>query len=424
MRAASLARCGDVPLPTAAGDGVPQIIETTIHPWRVLHACEKLVPVLTLVEAQRGAGMRPSIVTPHQFIAPEHYDVARQEDERPMSLLMAWNDVRQWRKAILATSPYETCDLVQAHSFASGMAAVRNCPAVVYDVEEFIDELAIGSQQCSDNSWLARSFRVAEQFVLMRACAVVVHTNSMRSAAVQRGAPERDLFVIPEPLEMPALTGDSKEPQPPMLPGQITLLAPDVDIAGAELSREAAMLLEAFALLRSEVPEAVLMVLGDQNRSAEFLARAAHAGVAPCTQIFPAGHRDWALAAADIVIAGAMAGDGVERGATAVAAMARGRALLAADGAGNRDVTPEGCGCLWFRANDAGDLAFRASFLARDGEFRRSLGAAGQRHIIEARDPARIAAQYDAVYRHAFSRRRSGSERSPFGVLQPVQVFR
>src|SRR5262249_32853855 len=115
-------------------------------------------------------------------------------------LLRSWQDVRNWRKAILDCAPESTADLVHAHSFASGMAAVRSCACVVYDLQDCIDELALAAGQCGPGSWMGRSFRAAEQFVLARAAAVIVHSLGMKDAALERGAPVENIFLVPDPL--------------------------------------------------------------------------------------------------------------------------------------------------------------------------------------------------------------------------------
>ena len=169
--------------------------------WRVIHACEYARDVLPLVEGQIAAGMRPYIVTPQGAGSAELY-LARpnQEQVRTFSLLRSWQDVRNWRKSILECEPESSADLVHAHAFAAGMAAIRSCGCVVYDLTGCIEELAIAAQLCEPGSWMGRSFRVAEQFILSRASAVVVHSNGMKEAALERGAAPGSIFVIPEPL--------------------------------------------------------------------------------------------------------------------------------------------------------------------------------------------------------------------------------
>jgi len=167
-----------------------------VRPWSVVHACTQVRDVLPLVDVQVSAGMRPFLVTPHGSGTPDLYLRSAEESAKPASLLTAWHDVRQWRRSLLAADPSQSAEIVHAHSFSSGMAAVRNFNAVVYDLHGCVEELAMGAGQCEAGSWLARSFRVAEQFVLARANAIVTHTSVMREAVLERGAPRENVFVV------------------------------------------------------------------------------------------------------------------------------------------------------------------------------------------------------------------------------------
>src|SRR5262252_6440439 len=174
---------------------------TKTRSWRVIHACEHARDVFPVVEGQVAVGMQPYIVTPCGSGSAEVYLVSRQvEQSRPLSLIRSWQDVRGWRKSILECDPENSADLVHAHTFAAGMAAVRSCSSVVYDFQDCIDELAMVAKQAGPGSWMGRSFRAAEQFILSRAGAVIVHSLGMKEAARERGAPQANIFLIPDPL--------------------------------------------------------------------------------------------------------------------------------------------------------------------------------------------------------------------------------
>src|SRR5438309_2740637 len=140
--------------------------------WQVVHACESIRPLLPLLDVEAQAGMKPFVVTPSGSAANGSWLQSQPEAPPASTLLTAWGEVRNWRKRLLEADPDRTADVVHAHSFASGMAAVRNCPVVVYDLDGCIEELAAAAGQCDPHSWIARSFRVAEQFILARAGAV------------------------------------------------------------------------------------------------------------------------------------------------------------------------------------------------------------------------------------------------------------
>ncbi|MBV9086577.1 MAG: hypothetical protein JOY79_03765 [Acidobacteriaceae bacterium] len=179
-----------------------------IRSWRVLHTCENSAALATVLEIQVAAGMRPSLLLPEGLLERERWAAgASCEAAGRKSLLAAWHDVRHWRRAILDADPHHLSEIVHAHTFASGMAAVRNCPAVVYDLTGFVEERDGANGQPEGYSWLGRSFRVAEQFVLARAGAVIVHTRDIYAGAVKRGVAPENIFVI-EPLLAPAAAAE------------------------------------------------------------------------------------------------------------------------------------------------------------------------------------------------------------------------
>jgi hypothetical protein len=183
------------------GKILPRDLSTRTAKWRVIHACEYACDILPVVEEQLTAGMRPYLVTPHGAGTAELYLAKRDLEQPPsFSLLRAWQDVRNWRKSLLACDPENNSDVVHTHSFASGMAAVRNLTCVVHDLKACIEELAVSAGLCERGSWMARSFRVAEQFILARAQVVVVHSPGMKAAAEERGAAAANVFLIPDPL--------------------------------------------------------------------------------------------------------------------------------------------------------------------------------------------------------------------------------
>src|SRR5262245_30143623 len=179
-----------------SAQGLPQVIllpstapraperKTRASSWRVIHACEHARDVLPVVEGQVAVGMRPYVVTPRGAGAAEVYlNTTEQGEPRPLSLLRCWQDVRNWRKSILACDPELSADLVHAHSFTAGMAAVRSCACVVYDLLDCVEDLAVFTGQCAPGSWMGRSFRAAEQFILTRAASVIVHSQATKKAA-------------------------------------------------------------------------------------------------------------------------------------------------------------------------------------------------------------------------------------------------
>ena len=413
-----------------AGEARDRVSSTTkIKNWRVLHACEYARHVLPVVEGQVSAGMRPYIVTPYGAGAAELY-LSNQQPDQPanLSLLRAWHDVRNWRKSLLECDPENSADLVHAHSFAAGMAAVRGFSCVVYDVEACIEDWAIASGQCDHGSWMARSFRVAEQFIVSRAEAVVVNSVGMKSAVEERGAPSEAIFLVPEPVEF--------EPE---IPNNNSFFSEDLKIPAdatvyfvpqfvhekeTTLSAPALVVLEAFALLVAQVPKAKLLVGAPKSTLALLSSHVERLGIREHVLAVEPGYFQEAMRNADVVIAiEQVSADAVEvrqPNRICLDGLRLGKPLLAADVARNREASADGRGCLWFNSDDARDLSHRMAFLESNPNFRLALGASGKAAIVEARNSAAVARKCDEAYRYAALRKRARSSGPNITTLRPV----
>ena len=387
--------------------------------WRVIHACEYARDVLPVVEGQVAVGMRPFIVTPQGAGAAELYlSGGNQEQPRSLSLLRSWQDVRNWRKSLLDCAPETTSDLVHAHCFAAGMAAVRSCSCVVYDLGACIEEMALSAGLCESGSWMGRSFRVAEQFVLSRAAAVIVHSRGLKEAALERGAPPDAVFLVPEPI--------SEDNEPPTLSQDIDFLArrfgfaPDsvsffvpqfAHDSQEQLSPAAVSVLEGFALASNELPQFNLLLEAPETARKAINEHAARLGISPHVAVVHQLDVPATMESAHVVVAmGDLPADPVaarQPNEICLKSLWQGKTLLAADVPRNRDASPEGQGCLWFEADNPRDLGYRMAFVGRKPEFRAALGAAGRMFIYETRNSAAIGQLYDEAYRFAATRKKS-----------------
>lgn len=387
--------------------------------WRVIHACEYARDVLPVVEGQVAVGMRPFIVTPEGAGSAELYLSGGNHDQpRSLSLLRSWQDVRNWRKSLLDCAPETTSDIVHAHCFAAGMAAVRNCSCVVYDLNACIEEMAIAAGLCEPGSWMGRSFRVAEQFVLSRAAAVIVHSVGLKAAALERGAPADGVFLVPEPIseetESPALSVeiDFLSRRFGVTPESVSFFVPQFASDGAEqLSPAAISVLEGFALACNELPQFNLLLDAPETARRTINEHAGRLGISGHVALVHQFDVPATMQSAHVVLA---MGDPPANPVAArqpneicLKSLWQGKTLLAADVPRNRDASPEGRGCLWFEPGNPRDLGYRMAFLGRRPEFRAALGAAGRMYIYETRNAAAIGEKYDEAYRFAASRKKS-----------------
>jgi glycosyltransferase involved in cell wall biosynthesis len=386
--------------------------------WRVIHACEYARDVLPVVEGQVAVGMRPFIVTPQGAGTAELYlSGGNQDQPRSLSLLRSWQDVRNWRKSLLDCAPETTSDLVHAHCFAAGMAAVRSCSCVVYDLGACIEELAISAGLVEAGSWMGRSFRVAEQFILSRAAAVIVHSLGLKEAALERGAPADAVFLIPEPIseenEPPALSQDIDFLtrrfgfQPDSVSFFVPLFARD---AQEQLSPAAVSVLEGFALACNELPQFNLLLEAPESARRAINEHASRLGISQHVALVHQFDVPATMESAHIIVAmGELPADPVaarQPNETCMKSLWQGKTLLAADVPRNRDASPEGRGCLWFEPDNPRDLGYRMAFVGRNPDFRAALGAAGRMFIYETRNSSAIGQKYYEAYRFAASRKK------------------
>lgn len=395
--------------------------------WRVLHAAPEVRPLMAVVESQLSAGMKPSVVTPAGLASAA--DFLQPSRSRPVSLLFAWNDVRQWRRCLLdaeSSAQPRGFELIHAHCFSAGMAAVRNYPAVVYDVVNFVEQHP-SAQPTGEHSWLGRSFRVAEQFVLARAGAVVVHSSAVKQGVLERGAPEDNIFQIPVPLS-PALLEELERPRLPRATAnpEVSFFAPDHRLAGnASAEGGVETLLEAFARVLAEGVKANLFLPASAQDAAALFERASALSIAGCLHALPAGDCARAFEFADVIISQAPSSTDPEadENSSAVQALASGCALLAADCPGNRDSLDAGRGLVWYTPGDVRDLARRIALLTANPELRHSLAQTARRDLAATRSPEAIGRMYQRAYHHTWLRRRIGGPGTmPNGSLEPLQA--
>ncbi len=399
--------------------------------WRVIHACEYAHDILPVVEGQVAAGMRPYIVTPQGAGTAELYLVTKDMGQPgTFSLLRAWQDVRNWRKSLLECDPENSSDVVHTHSFASGMAGVRNLSCVVYDLNACIEELAISAGLCEPGSWMGRSFRVAEQFILSRAEAVIVHSLGMKAAVEERGAAAESVFLIPDPV---ALNGDDVPGLENSFPPNRS--APEIATVNyfvpratpsdnADLSESLQTVLEASVLALPEVPQSQLLIEASPAAFAAIRNHAERLGIAEQVCAIEPNDLSAFLQTATVVIAtsGSPHNPVQARQPSDVClrSLTMGKPLLAADVSRNRDASPDGRGCLWFKEGDARDLGYRMAFLGRNPDFRETLAASGRAYILETRSSTAVGQQYDAAYRHAISRKKIGRPGQQAPNLIPI----
>jgi hypothetical protein len=339
----------------------------------VLHLCEDARQLSDLLDLQATANIRPYLLT-------------NPRSGSRWWWMRAWSDVREWRKLL---SGFHV-PLVHAHTFASGMAAVRGDAPVVYGLDTFVDHYLTDDS----GKWMDRSFRAAEQFVLAQAEAIIVPTAAMRHAVLSRDVAKQKVFWVPDAIAY----GFSERDE---------WLRQTFDVPANELT-----------VFCATANTAVLHAIAECLKSAvgmRFFLRASHVLHSRPMMIPLLDDRDLiaAMRSADIVIAG----DEL----SAVAAMRHGAALLLADTLYLRDLAPQHGGCMWFRSGE--ELSCKLKMLSAEPEVRRKHAEAGRKYILAERSPEAITRAYLAAYRYALEHRRSTGQPSDLsGSLVPVHA--
>lgn len=409
LAASPQARCTQMPVePAAARD---------VYPWRVVHACEQARDVLPVVESQLTVGMRPFIVTARGSGAACKYYRSPKEKIETASLLQAWSDVRTWKRLLIDSDPERTAEVLHAHSFAAGMAGVRADASLVYDVHP-----SSGSVATEDKSWLGRSFRVAEHFVLTSAGAVVVHSEHAWQECTQAGVEETNLFYIPNPVDagwLESIPDRRWLEQRIGADGGTTIFFVPGFSSGRALEPQISALLRAFAFAHAENENVRLLFLHDKDTAA-VRQHAEVQKVRHVIHVLRQAERDLIFASCDVVVV-LESSDDDGQALKSIEALARGRALLvSADENRSRSIPAKSC--LWFRPEEPREFGYRMAFLARNPDICRIISSNGQRTIAGTRSPEVVGRLYDQVYTRVASRKKQKDNKSNDVQLVPLQV--
>jgi hypothetical protein len=376
-------------MPVASPTTTPTIRQKK---WDVIHACDNARQVADVLDAQATANIRAYVLSrPH-----------RAGD----SLLHSWNEVRKWRAQLdehAGDLPFDSAGMiVHAHLFTAGMAAIRGDVPTVYDVDRFLDQ----SPDSANRSWLARSFRAAEQFLLAQSAAIIVHRSEMKKAVLARGVHEERLFYIPAaaPIMPDTSAAETLRFRLAIAPGEFTIFCEymDAPIAAALLAYRSAG--NELRVLLSESASAQMAVLPHENGD-------------PLSQVcvsISGDHHDAAISAADLVIAA-----DEESLSTA---MVFGKPSLALDSEHTRALTPDGAGVVWCDPGDAADRARRLAHLLRERNFRKALADSARRYICERRSLERVGKMYEEVYCFASQAKKQKKDVPPNGSLVPATI--
>lgn len=367
-----------------------------------------------VVRTQNALGLKPAVVTSPRHPTDEEREVDgvrhfRCSPERHSSSLWS-RDVRRVKRlanrVAQIAADLADVELLHAHSpMLCGMAALRArrrlALPVVYEVRGLWEETMVrdrGRGRLSPRYLLARTM---ERRVCRRADAVVTISKGLRTDLIQRGVPADKIRIVPNGVDTETLA--PRRESPGWRSDRGLSEGPLILYLGALRRYEGiAVLIEAFAGLKSEVPSAQLLIVGqgeDRDRI-EGRANALGQGVAVLP---PVPHDSVAefYASADVVVYPRLSTRATElvTPLKPLEAMAMGKAIVASDVGGLRELLADGETAHLVRPGSVGALAKALLALLGDEAERRRLGHKARQVVQERFDWRTVVQPYGEIYR-------------------------
>jgi len=241
----------------------------------------------------------------------------------------------------------------------------------------------------------------AARWCVQEADAIFSISDYVTRTVVEMGRPAADVFTIPNAIDAtrwdPATDGGSLRRELGIAP-EVPLLASVARLFSWKGQRE---LLRAFALVRKEWPDAVLMIVGEDVSPTraylqELKALAAELG-ATQNVLFTGGRSDVprVMAACDVF---ALPSFEEPFGLVFLEAMAMQRPVVAIDNGGTPEVVEDGRAGLLSPPWDVEALAANISKLLREPELRRRLGHYGRERVLGYFNAPRMARDAEGAY--------------------------
>jgi glycosyltransferase involved in cell wall biosynthesis len=234
---------------------------------------------------------------------------------------------------------------------------------------------------------------------------IVCVSRSLRQHFLSRGDLGEQTIVIPNGIDLLSFT-----------PGRGTTLrkelglAASVPLVGAvgnvRPSKAYPSLLEAFAILRKAVPDAHLVIAGQQSGALydDLLSLRSSLGIEDCAH-FLGFRADVAqvLSALDVF---ALSSSSEGFSLATVQAMAMGLPVVATRSGGPEEIVGDSSSALLVEPRDPVELSSAIVRLLSDRRLARELGAAARKHVMERYSVERMAERYSALYERLLHRRR------------------
>ncbi len=313
--------------------------------------------------------------------------------------------MRRLKQRIAEVACEEKVDLIHSHSPSlNGLPAWKiarslNIP-FVYEARAFWEDAAVDHGTFGERSVRYRISRAVETFVFRQAGAVIVIAEAMREELSRRGISKDRISVIPNGVDIEGFRPRERNRQ---LAERLGLNGgPVFGFIGSFYHYEGLrFLIEAFPGIRTQLPEAKLLLVGGgpegqvlRELSAKCNGAVSIIGNVPHTEV-----PDY-YSVIDVLVypRQKMRLTDLVTPLKPLEAMAMGKAVVASDVGGHRELIQHGVTGLLFRADDVDALTQEGVRVAMDRDLRERLGKVGRKHVEDERRWLGIVSNYLGIY--------------------------
>lgn len=316
------------------------------------------------------------------------------------------------RRRLDALLQRERFDLIHAHSpVLCGLPALKTAKArgvpLVYEVRAFWEDALLTQPQTPARRLKYSVSRRIETNLMKRADAVVAISTRMVADISARGLPHRNVFQVPNGVDLSAFTKQAPDEQLRARHGVTG--HPVVGFIGSFYRFEGLdTLVRAMRRVVDRLPATRLLLIGGGEHEQEITEIIGSLGLQ--RSILQIGrvphHQVNAYYAICDVLVYPRRSEPITELVTPLKpleAMAMGRAVLGSDVGGIKELFGEGSIGRLFRAGDADDLAMQLVDLLEDIETRQKIAAAGFNYVHAQRNWRIIIQRYPDIYRAAIA---------------------
>jgi PEP-CTERM/exosortase A-associated glycosyltransferase len=299
----------------------------------------------------------------------------------------------------------ESVDLIHSHSpslngFPAWLVAESTGIPFVYEARAFWEDAAVDHGTFDAHSWRYALSRNFESFVFRRAHAVVVIAEEMKHELIARGIAGDRISVVGNGVDLETFRPRERSTE---LGNQLRLNGgPVFGFVGSFYHYEGLdLLLESFAQIREQIPDAHLLVIGGGPRG-KIIKEAAKLFNDAVTVIDHVPHHQVPefYSVIDVLVypRRKMRLTNLVTPLKPLEAMAMGKAVLASDVGGHCELIQNGRTGLLFRSDNVMALTAAAVRLAKDSDLRRRLSESARSYVEVNRGWKTLVCKYLDVY--------------------------